>query len=119
MSNSNPQTIQATKKTQKIDEQEVKRIANLAMISSHPDDDFLQKYAKELNNFLDYAQDFQSIDTTGILPTDIIPTNCVEDLRDDEPDPNQEEKERVRKNIIANFPQKQGDLLSIPKKIVE
>ena len=114
MSNPNSQTP----KTKQTDENTVKKIASLAMLSSNPDKAFLEKYSKELNDFLDYAKDFVEIETFDILPTDIIRTIGIEDLREDEPSSNPEEKERVRKNIIVGFSQKQQNLLSIPKKIV-
>jgi aspartyl/glutamyl-tRNA(Asn/Gln) amidotransferase C subunit len=101
-----------------ITEETVQKVSNLAMISSNPSEEFKQKYSKELSNFFDYAQDFLEIDTKGILPTDIIKKTTIDNLRLDEPSKNQSEKERIAKNIIQNFPQKQGNFLVIPKKIV-
>jgi aspartyl/glutamyl-tRNA(Asn/Gln) amidotransferase C subunit len=101
-----------------ISEEIVKKMSNLAMIFSNPSEEFKQKYSKELSTFFDYAQDFLEIDTKEILPTDIIKKTTIDNLRLDEPSKIQTEKERIAKNIIQNFPQKQGNFLAIPKKIV-
>jgi len=98
----------------KLDPQTVVKIAKLAKISENPSEEFIEKYSNELGAILGYIEELQELDTTGISPTDGLRTIKIEDLREDEPDKDQEKYQRIRKNIIANFPNKQGDLLTLP-----
>jgi aspartyl-tRNA(Asn)/glutamyl-tRNA(Gln) amidotransferase subunit C len=92
----------------------VAKVAKLARLSSNPDDAFLEKYTGELSSILDYINQLQEVDTDGISPTDGIRTINVNELREDTPPIHQEDYDRIRKNIINNFPNKQGDLLMLP-----
>jgi aspartyl-tRNA(Asn)/glutamyl-tRNA(Gln) amidotransferase subunit C len=92
----------------------VAKVAKLARLSTNPDDAFLDKYTGELSAIVEYINQLQEVDTQGISPTDGIRTISVAQLRDDRPPQNMEEYKRIRDNIINNFPNRQGDLLSLP-----
>lgn len=96
-----------------------KTIADLSRLQSNPDTDFLDKYTEELNNVLDYVTQIQAQDTGNILPTDIMQTIKVDKLREDEPAKDQEKYAKTRANIIAGFPNKKGNLLVLPVRIIE
>ncbi len=100
--------------TKKLDKDTVRKIAHLARLSQNPSDEFLEKYSTELGAILEYVDKLQEVDTTGIKPTDGIRTIQVNQLREDTPPSDQEEYNRIRENIIANFPTKQGVLLELP-----
>jgi aspartyl-tRNA(Asn)/glutamyl-tRNA(Gln) amidotransferase subunit C len=92
----------------------VAKVAKLAKLSNNPDEEFLNKYTSELSSIIDYINQLQEVDTTGISPTDGIRTINVNQLREDTPPFDTEEYNKIRQNIINNFPTKQGDLLVLP-----
>lgn len=92
----------------------VAKVAKLARLSNNPDEAFLDKYTGELSSIIEYINQLQEVDTTGITPTDGIRTIKVNQLREDNEPSNMEEYNRIRQNIINNFPNKQGDLLVLP-----
>jgi aspartyl/glutamyl-tRNA(Asn/Gln) amidotransferase C subunit len=96
----------------------VKKIAFLSRISSNPSDQTLEKYAGELENIVSYIDQLTEVDTTGINATDIIATIKLDDLAEDKPYSDQEKYQRVRQNIINNFPKKQGNLLVLQTRII-
>lgn len=100
--------------TSKITEEEVKKIAELARLSKGEDPKFIQKSLEEINSILTLVDELQNLDTAGISPLDGIRTIGVEDLREDESFENQEYYQKIRQNIINNFPNKKGDLLVLP-----
>jgi aspartyl/glutamyl-tRNA(Asn/Gln) amidotransferase C subunit len=97
-----------------LDPATVVKIAKLARISSNPTPEFIEKFGAELGAILGYVEELQQIDTSHIAPTDGIRTIAVEELRTDEPDSDAATYQRIRQNIINNFPNKQGDLLVLP-----
>jgi aspartyl-tRNA(Asn)/glutamyl-tRNA(Gln) amidotransferase subunit C len=92
----------------------VAKVAKLARLSNNPDEEFLNKYTGELSSIIEYINQLQEVDTTGISPTDGIRTINVSQLREDTPPINMDEYNTIRQNIINNFPNKQGDLLVLP-----
>lgn len=104
--------------TKKITPAIVKKLTFLSRISKDPSDEVLQKYSKELEGVIEYVDQLQEVDTTGISSTDIIATISIDQLAEDLPDPDQVKYQRVRQNIINNFPKKQGNLLVLPIRIV-
>lgn len=92
----------------------VKKIAYLARLADMPTEDFIQKYSEELGAILGYVEELSQVDTSGIHPLDGLRTILVADLREDEPEEDQDTYSRVRQNIIQNFPNRQGDLLVVP-----
>jgi aspartyl/glutamyl-tRNA(Asn/Gln) amidotransferase C subunit len=103
----------------KINPATIKKILNLAKLDNNPSEEELELYSSQIESILQYADELKEVDTSMVKATDIIPTCFIEDLREDEFsfDPNQYQK--VRQNIITNFPKRQGDLLVLPIKVVE
>lgn len=100
--------------TKKLDKDTVRKIAHLARLNKNPSDEFLEKYSTELGAILEYVEKLQEVDTTGISPLDGIRTITIDQLREDVPAQDKQQYERIRQNIIANFPTKQGVLLELP-----
>jgi aspartyl-tRNA(Asn)/glutamyl-tRNA(Gln) amidotransferase subunit C len=100
--------------SKKLDAATVKKIAQLAKLSNDPSPEFLEKYGEELGAILEYVDQLQEVDTSGISPTDGIRTISISQLREDHPPEDNEEYIRIRNNIIANFPTKTGVLLELP-----
>ena len=96
--------------TRILDPQTVTKIAKLARLTDNPSPEFLEKYGKELGAILDYVDELQKVDTSGISPTDGLRTATVSQLREDIPYVDSE----IRARIIANFPNKKGELLEVP-----
>jgi aspartyl-tRNA(Asn)/glutamyl-tRNA(Gln) amidotransferase subunit C len=92
----------------------VAKVAKLARLSNNPDEEFLTKYTGELSSIIEYINQLQEVDTTGISPTDGIRTITVNQLREDTAPIDIEEYNKIRQNIINNFPTKQGNLLVLP-----
>jgi aspartyl-tRNA(Asn)/glutamyl-tRNA(Gln) amidotransferase subunit C len=105
--------------SQTITPQTVTKMASLAKISNNPSEEEIQEHATNLSQVLDYVEELREVDVTGVSATDIIPTTTLDNLRADEPPQDQDKYQQVRHNIICNFPQKQGDLLVLPTKIIE
>jgi aspartyl-tRNA(Asn)/glutamyl-tRNA(Gln) amidotransferase subunit C len=97
----------------KLDAAAVKKIAYLARLNQNPDQAFLDKYGDEIGEILGYVQELNEVDTSGIDPLGGSRTIFVFQLRDDEP-ADSPDYDRVRTNIINNFPNKQGNLLVVP-----
>jgi aspartyl-tRNA(Asn)/glutamyl-tRNA(Gln) amidotransferase subunit C len=97
-----------------LDPETVKKIAFLARLSKNPSPEFLEKYGIELGAVLEYMEQLKEIDTSGIDPFAGVRTITIAELRDDEPVLNTIDYNRIRQNIINNFPNKQGDLLVLP-----
>jgi aspartyl-tRNA(Asn)/glutamyl-tRNA(Gln) amidotransferase subunit C len=97
-----------------ISKETVAKVAKLARISDNPSDEFLEKYSQELSPIIGYIDQLQEADTDGVLPTDGVRTISVEGLRADEPSSDKAQSLDIRNRIIANFPNKQGDLLVLP-----
>lgn len=102
-----------------INHQVTTTIASLSRVKSSPDEEFLDKYTGELNSVLDYVTQIQSQDTGDILPTDIMQTISINQLREDEPPKDAQKYARTRSNIIAGMPKRKGDLLELPIRIIE
>jgi len=100
--------------TPKITAAQVRKVAAMARLDSNPSDEFVQKFQQQLGDILAHVEELQEVDTTGITPTDGVRTISVSNLRPDTAPEDQDKYQRVRKNIITNFPNKQGDLLIVP-----
>lgn len=98
-----------------LDSATVRKVATkLARISHDPSPEFLEKFGQELGSILEYVDQLQEVDTTGLKPTDGLRTTTLEKLRPDELPQDPETYNRVRQNIIAQFPEKNGPLLALP-----
>ena len=102
-----------------ITKDDVKKTFFLGRIGKDLDEVELEKFTNQLGNILGYVDQLQSVDTSGIGATDIIARISVDDLREDEPEHDQDQANRIRQNIINNFPRKQGNLLLLPLRIVD
>ena len=96
-----------------LDSKTVKKVAYLARISSNPSPEFLEKYGKDLGEVLNYVKELEEVDVAGINPLDGSRVIFVEDLREDEIDPDQDNYQNIRARIISNFPNKQGNFFVI------
>jgi aspartyl-tRNA(Asn)/glutamyl-tRNA(Gln) amidotransferase subunit C len=96
-----------------ITKETVAKVAKLARLTNNPSEEFLDKYTKDLSSIIDYINELQNLDTNGVLPTDGIRTIKIQDLREDIVTSGIE-YQKVRQNIIDNFPTKQGNLLLLP-----
>jgi aspartyl/glutamyl-tRNA(Asn/Gln) amidotransferase C subunit len=91
----------------------VSKVAKLARISKELSAESLSKYELELNSILEHVSELQKVDVSSIQPLSGIRTISVDNLRPDQPDQDLNNYAKVRSNIIANFPEKQGDYLVI------
>lgn len=92
----------------------IKQVANLARLSENPSEEFIDKYGVEIGAILEYVDELQLVDTSNIDPLDGARICLVSNLREDEESADKKTYSRVRSNIIANFPNSQGDLLVVP-----
>ena len=92
--------------------QVVKKIAHLARLYEDMEDSLVQEYLTELSGILDLANELQQVDTKSINHLDGARTITIDQLREDEPETG-EEYDRVKANIINNFPNHQNNLLVI------
>ncbi len=97
-----------------LDPEIVKKIALLSRLSKDPSPEFLKKYGIELGAILEYMEQLKELDTSDIDPFAGVRTITISELRDDQPLNDIVEYNRIRHNIIKNFPNKQGDLLVLP-----
>ena len=97
-----------------INAQAIQKVAKLARLSHNLSEDDLAKYTAEIESILEYTSMLNEIDTTQISPTDGWRTNTIDELREDVSDSDTEDYQRVRQNIISNFPHKQNNLLILP-----
>jgi aspartyl-tRNA(Asn)/glutamyl-tRNA(Gln) amidotransferase subunit C len=102
----------------KITNQVVKKIGYLARLSNDPDEQILNKYTEELDKILNYVEELNEVDVSGVDPLEGVRTIKLNELREDEPVADSEEYAKVRANIIRNFPQSQGNLLIVPGVLV-
>jgi aspartyl-tRNA(Asn)/glutamyl-tRNA(Gln) amidotransferase subunit C len=106
-------------KSQTITKAVVSKTFNLGRIGKDLPEDVLNKFTDQLGSIVGYVDQLQSVDTTGITSTDIIARISIDQLREDEPEKDQQSASRIRQNIINNFPNKQGNLLLLPLRIVD
>lgn len=106
-------------KSQIITKAVVSKTFMLGRIGKDLPEDVLDKFTDQLGSIVGYVDQLQSVDTKGIASTDIIARITIDQLRDDEPELDKDRANRVRTNIINNFPQKQGNLLLLPLRIVD
>ena len=90
------------------------KIAKLSHLSVELSDQEVHKYTSQLGAVLEYVEQLQSVDTGKIQALDGIRTCQISDLRPDIVSQDQGDYNRIRQNIIANFPNKQGNLLVLP-----
>jgi aspartyl-tRNA(Asn)/glutamyl-tRNA(Gln) amidotransferase subunit C len=96
-----------TMATMKLDIQDIEDIAELARLHFTEEEKAL--YAEQLSVVLDYVEMLNEVDTTGVEETCQV-TGLEDVVREDVFEKCDED---VRKNIIAQFPVKSGNLLKV------
>jgi aspartyl-tRNA(Asn)/glutamyl-tRNA(Gln) amidotransferase subunit C len=86
--------------------EEVKYIADLARLQLT--DDEMARYAEQLSDILDYAARLQSIDTSGISPTERV-SSAGNVLRKDESRPGLSQQE-----LLDNAPETEKGQFRVP-----
>ena len=86
--------------------EEVKHIADLARLQLT--DDEMARYAEQLSDILDYAARLQSIDTSGISPTERV-SSAGNVLRKDESRPGLSQQE-----LLDNAPETEKGQFRVP-----
>ena len=86
--------------------EEVKHIAELARLQLT--DDEMARYAEQLSDILDYAARLQSIDTSGISPTERV-SSAGNVLRKDEDRPGLSQQE-----LLDNAPETEKGQFRVP-----
>jgi aspartyl-tRNA(Asn)/glutamyl-tRNA(Gln) amidotransferase subunit C len=95
----------------KITKEEVDHVARLARLSLS--DDEKERMRRELDGILSYIDKLRALDTEGVPPTShAVPMTNV--MREDEPAPS-----LPRADMLANAPDRSGDLFRVPKIIEE
>jgi aspartyl-tRNA(Asn)/glutamyl-tRNA(Gln) amidotransferase subunit C len=89
-------------------------IAALARISM--DDAELARMAPELSNILDWVEQLQEVDTTGVEPMAAVIPNALR-LRDDEVDADPATGGGRRDEVLANAPVAEHGFFGVPKVI--
>lgn len=89
-----------------IDQKTIQHIARLARLKVTPEEATM--YGDQLTKVLSHFQKISEIDTTGIEPL-VTPTEIEIYLRPDEV-----KKENTAEEIVANAPEKAGNLFKVP-----
>lgn len=92
----------------KLKKQEVEHLGKLAKLALT--DEEKEFYAAELSAILEFVEQLQEVDTENVEETCQV-TGLEDVYREDVV---QGCGEEMRKKIIANFPEKDGDLLKVP-----
>ena len=88
--------------------EQVARLARLALTEAEK-----EKMRRELDGILTYIDKLRAVDTQGVPPTSrAVPMTNV--LREDEPTPS-----FPREDMMANAPDRAGELFRVPKIIEE
>jgi aspartyl-tRNA(Asn)/glutamyl-tRNA(Gln) amidotransferase subunit C len=85
---------------------EVRHIATLARLQLT--DDEVKRFTAELSTIVDYVEQMNALDTTGVIPRTVA-TTSTDMLREDEVKPFGD-----RQQILDNAPKKLGDQWQVP-----
>lgn len=94
-----------------INRDDVRHVARLARLALP--EERLAPLTSQLESILDYVSHLQSIDTSGVPPT----TRAVEVVNVTRAD--QVEPTTVRDELLNQVPQREGDLLVVPRILAE
>lgn len=97
----------------------VKKVGLLGRLFTQIDDAKLGLYQAQLSAVLGYANELSKIDTGDFSQHQAISVIGINDLRDDDSNDDPEAYQRIRQNILRNFPARQGDFLQLPIRIIE
>ena len=98
--------MQQDKKPSPLSAEEVQKIAYLARLKV--DTGEVEQYARQLNEMLGYFNQISKLNTEGVEPL-VTPTEIEMVWRADEI-----RKEQSTSEIVANAPQKTGNLFTVP-----
>ena len=93
----------------KLTRADVLRIAELARLQLS--DDEVERYGKQLNDILGYAEQVQDVDTTGVPPTSHV-LGVVPAWREDEPEASLDRREALKNAPDADL---EAGLFKVPK----
>jgi aspartyl/glutamyl-tRNA(Asn/Gln) amidotransferase C subunit len=102
-----------------ISKDSVKKVGLLGRLFTQIADAQLELYQSQLSSILGYANELSKIDTGDFSAHQAIATIGINELRGDQVSDQPESYERVRQNILRNFPARQGDFLQLPIRIIE
>jgi aspartyl/glutamyl-tRNA(Asn/Gln) amidotransferase C subunit len=102
-----------------ISKESVKKVGLLGRLFTQIDDTKLSLYQSQLSAVLGYANKLSQIDTGNFSPHQAINVIGINDLRDDEENQDSEVYQRIKQNIIRNFPVSQDNFLVLPIRIIE
>ncbi|MGY0694983.1 Asp-tRNA(Asn)/Glu-tRNA(Gln) amidotransferase subunit GatC [Virgibacillus sp. FSP13] len=89
-----------------ISTEQVKHVANLARLAIT--DEEAERFTKQLSSILEYAEQLNELDTTGVEPTTHV-LDLKNVLRKDEP------KDWItQEDALKNAPDKKGDYFRVP-----
>ena len=98
-------SVQHRRSALPLSRQEVQHIARLARLGLSEED--IDRFREQLADILDYFQRLRQVNTDDVPPTaHTLPLHNV--LRDDEPQPSYD-----KEDVLANAPQRQGDLFRV------
>jgi aspartyl/glutamyl-tRNA(Asn/Gln) amidotransferase C subunit len=108
-----------TSNSSNITKESVKKVGLLGRLFTQIDDTKLGLYQSQLSSVLSYANELSKIDIGNFSPHQAISIIGINDLRDDQANDDPKAYERIRQNIMRNFPARQGDFLQLPVRIIE
>jgi aspartyl-tRNA(Asn)/glutamyl-tRNA(Gln) amidotransferase subunit C len=94
--------------------QDVLKIASLANLQLEPDE--IELYARQLGEFLAYANEVQEADTAGVPPTAAVGSRLVPD-RGDDPKESLDISRTLANAPDADHSQHQGGFFKVPRVI--
>jgi len=90
----------------KISKEEVKHVAHLARLQFSEEE--IEKFTKQLDAIIQYAEQLNELDTTGVRPTSHV-LDMKNVMREDVPEPGM-----PREEILKNAPDHQDGLFRVP-----
>lgn len=93
----------------KLKKEEIEHLGKLARLALTEEEK--EQYAVELSAILEFVEQLQEVDTIGVEPTSQV-TGLEDVYREDVVRSCSEE---VRQKIVEQFPDREGDLLRVPK----
>jgi len=88
---------------------QITKTAGLARLDKGEGESYITQFGPDLNSVLLYADQINEVDVAGIDPLTAFRTIHIEELREDEPPADPVAYNRIKSNIIANFPSNRSD----------
>jgi aspartyl-tRNA(Asn)/glutamyl-tRNA(Gln) amidotransferase subunit C len=93
-----------------IDRETVRAMAALARLKLEADEE--ERMVRELEEILDYVEQLQGLDVSGIVPTSTVVAGAPPALRPDEEGPCE-----VREEALEQAPDRDGDYFRVPRVV--